>query len=145
MKKTIALSLIALTTLGISCSKKMTSVVSDISKTPFDYNYTKSKCETCAHFTVKIDTDRNVEYNGLENTEAIGIKTFQMSKGDYCKLVTEIERSHFYFLENEYVSDTLNSPVNQITYNGKSIRYQDDLKPEPLNKLVVLLQKVAAK
>ncbi len=125
-----------------SCSNKMTTVVSNINTGIFVYKQNKAQCTTCPQSEIKIFPNKNVVYNGIENTQPIGLKTFTMSKKEYKAILCELEKSHFNYLATDYITKSRDLPVTEITYNGKSVRFQEEVKPEALNKINTLIQKI---
>lgn len=133
--KPIALTIVALTTLSCA-SNKMKTVVGDINQGIVSYKKYKGKCPTCPNYTIKVYPDRNFVFNGIENVEPIGEKSRVLSKSEYKAIVKEFEQNHFFYLQNEYLSNTMDLAVSNLFYNGKAVRFQEKECPEKLKGVV---------
>lgn len=133
--KPIALTILAFTT--FSCvSNKMNTVVGDINQGIVSYKKYKGKCPTCPNYSIKVYPDRSFVFNGIENVEPIGEKKRVLTKSEYKAILKEFEQNHFFYLQNEYMSNTMDLAVSKLFYNGKVVRFQEKECPKRLKGVV---------
>lgn len=139
--KAFTLTILALTIFSCA-SNKMNTVVGDINQGIVTYKKYKGKCTTCPLYTIKVYPDRHFEFNGIENIVPIGIKKRQLSKSEYNDLINDFSDSHYFYLQNDYMSTTKDLAVSRVMYNGKAVRFQDKECPKRLQSVIMKIEEL---
>lgn len=127
MKTLILSPLILIMLCLISCSKE--TVKSDkesgsseaSEKDSTSIIYSKTACYgKCPVYTMTINGDGSVVFEGKENIDKIGKYSLQLTAGEMDSLISAFEESRFFELNDRYYEDYTDLPTTFITFTHKS-------------------------
>ena len=95
------------------------SLMIEMEKTPC-YGY-------CPVYTIKIGKNGKGLYEGIENTDNVGVFRFKLSKDELAGLIQSFENIHFFELEDRYYKLMSDLPTTWVTYqaSGKKKKIMD--------------------
>ena len=81
----------------------------------------------CPVYTIKIDTNGKGWYEGIENTEYIGVFRFKLAEEELAGLIQSFGNIHFFELEDRYYKLMSDLPTTWVTYraHGKEKKIMD--------------------
>jgi len=137
----LAIAAIALIIGACKGSKKSTSTAS--AKTP-TIELTKGKCYgKCKTYTFSLYEDHSAAFVGVKNVDYVGAHHAQISANVYKEIVDQLTEADVKSMDNEYLSNARDLAELKLTFNGKTIRFQNRKAPAALREIVAMLDEIA--
>lgn len=134
-----------LTALTFSCNTSQE--ITDLSQLKKEIEMKKGGCfGTCPVYTLTIYENGIASFEGMRDTEKLGLHTKKLSKKDYKGIKHAFQTSNFFTLDDNYPSNVSDLPKIAISYhqNGQSKTVTGDLgRPQIVVSLENILTQVA--
>lgn len=127
----------------VGCCKKTVKTSASEMKDSVSIVYQKTQCYgRCPAYTMTINNDGKVLFEGEANVDKIGKFSLQLSPEEIDTLIIEFGKAHFFELEDRYYKNLTDLPTTFITYTrGEKTKKITDYYGAP-KRLKVLEAKI---